>query len=123
MTSTWWAFLTTGIIAGIASGLFGIGGGLVIMPILVFALRMDQHAAVGTSLIALLLPVGIFAVWNFWQAGKITTEHLRGGLWIALGIAAGAYFGSHLAIAMNPVVLRRAFGVFLLVAAGRMLIG
>jgi uncharacterized membrane protein YfcA len=122
VTGTWWAFLATGIIAGIASGLFGIGGGLVIMPILVFALRMDQHAAVGTSLIALLLPVGIFAVWNFWQAGKITAEHLRGGLWIALGIAAGAYLGSHLAIAMNPVMLRRAFGVFLLVAAGRMLI-
>ena len=123
MAGAWWAFLITGIVAGIASGLFGIGGGLVIMPILVFALRMDQHAAVGTSLIALLLPVGIFAVWNFWQAGKITADHLRGGLWIALGLAAGAYFGSHLTIAMNPQMLRRAFGLFLLIAAGRMLIG
>lgn len=123
MTGTWWAFLVTGVVAGVASGLFGIGGGLVIMPILVFALRMDQHAAVGTSLIALLLPVGILAVWNYWQAGKITAEHLRGGLWIACGIAAGAYLGSHLAIAMNPLMLRRAFGLFLLIAAGRMLIG
>lgn len=123
MTGTWWAFLITGVVAGIASGLFGIGGGLVIMPILVFALRMDQHAAVGTSLIALLLPVGILAVWNFWQAGKITTEHFRGGLWIALGLAAGAYLGSHLAIGMSPQTLRRAFGLFLLIAAGRMLVG
>lgn len=122
MTGTWWAFLVTGVIAGIASGLFGIGGGLVIMPILVFALRMDQHAAVGTSLIALLLPVGILAVWNYWQAGKITAEHLRGGLWIACGLALGAFWGSKLAIAMNPDLLRKAFGAFLLLAAARMLI-
>jgi len=123
MSAVWWTFLLTGMIAGVASGLFGIGGGLVIMPILIFGLRMDQHAAVGTSLIALLLPVGFLAVWNFWQAGKITSEHLRGGLWIALGLALGAYLGSHLAISMNPQTLRRAFGLFLLIAAGRMLVG
>jgi len=121
MTNAWWAFLTTGLIAGVASGLFGIGGGLVIMPILIFALRMEPHAAVGTSLTALLLPVGIMAVWNYWQAGKITPEHLRGGLWIAFGLAFGAYLGSKLALTMSPDLLRRSFGLFLLLAAGRML--
>ena len=70
MTSAW-GFVVTGVAAGIASGLFGIGGGLVIIPVLVFIFGMDQHAANGTSLVALLLPVGAFAVWNYWQAGKI----------------------------------------------------
>lgn len=113
-------FIATGLVAGIASGMFGIGGGLIIMPILIFALRMDYLVAVGTSLIALLLPVGFLAVWNYWQAGKITADHIRGGLWIALGLAVGAYFGSHIAMVMNPVILRRVFAVFLMLAAGRM---
>ena len=118
---SWLVFLVTGITAGIASGVFGIGGGLVIIPILVFFLSMDQHAASGTSLVALLFPVGIFAVWNYWQAGKINYEHLRAGLWMALGLAGGAYLGSKIAIAMPPDHLRRAFAIMMIAAAGRML--
>jgi len=116
----WWPFLLTGVIAGIASGMFGIGGGLVIIPILVFAFGMDQHAASGTSLVALLLPVGAFAVWNYWQAGKIHAEHLRAGVWLALGLAVGAYGGSKLAIGLDPLTLRRIFSGFMVIAAVRM---
>lgn len=118
--TNWWGFVLTGILAGIASGLFGIGGGLVIIPILVFMFGMDQHQANGTSLVALLLPVGALAVWNYWQAGKINQTHVAAGLWVALGIALGAYLGSHLAIGINPVTLRRAFAACMVVAAAKM---
>lgn len=119
MTSAW-GFVVTGVAAGVASGLFGIGGGLVIIPVLVFIFGMDQHAANGTSLVALLLPVGAFAVWNYWQAGKINYSHLHAGLWLALGLAVGAYLGSHLAIGLSPQTLRRIFAVFMVLAAAKM---
>ena len=118
----WWAFLATGVLAGIASGLFGIGGGLIIIPVLVFAFGMDQHAASGTSLVALLLPVGAFAVWNYFQAGKIGISHIQSGLWLAVGLAVGAFFGSRLAIGMNPQTLRRVFAVFMILTGVRMVI-
>jgi uncharacterized membrane protein YfcA len=116
----WWGFLATGLLAGVASGLFGIGGGLVIIPMLVFVFGMDQHAANGTSLVALLLPVGAFAVWNYWQAGKIGQDHLQAGLWVALGIAIGAHIGSQIAVGLDPVMLRRIFAVCMVLAAGKM---
>jgi uncharacterized membrane protein YfcA len=115
----WWGYILTGILAGIASGLFGIGGGLVIIPILIFVFGMDQHAANGTSLVALLLPVGAFAVWNYWHAGKINQSHLQAGLWVALGMAAGAYLGSKFAVGLNPQTLRRIFAIFMILAAGK----
>ena len=117
---SWWAFVVTGLVAGIASGMFGIGGGLIIIPVLVLGFKMDQHAASGTSLVALLLPVGAFAVWNYWQAGKIGTDHFYSGLWLALGIAIGAFFGSKIAMGMSPATLRKIFAGFMVLAAGRM---
>lgn len=120
--ASWWGFVLTGLVAGIASGMFGIGGGLIIIPVLVFAFGMDQHAANGTSLVALLLPVGAFAVWNYYDAGKIGVEHIKSGLWLAFGLAVGAYFGSQIAVAISPLVLRRIFAVFMILAAGRMAI-
>jgi uncharacterized membrane protein YfcA len=122
MNYSWWPFFVTGLVAGIASGMFGIGGGLVIIPILVFVFGMDQHAASGTSLVALLLPVGVFAVWNYWHAGKIQAEHLRAGILLAVGLAAGAYWGSKIAIGLDPLTLRRVFAGFMVAAAIRMAI-
>lgn len=119
----WWMFVVTGFLAGIASGMFGIGGGIIIVPVLVLGFKMEQQVASGTSLIALLLPVGAFAVWNYWQAGKIGAEHFSGGLWLAVGIAAGAFFGSNIAIGLNPETLRKIFAGFMVVAAGRMAFG
>ncbi len=116
----WWGFLVTGVVAGVASGLFGIGGGLVIVPILIFVFGMDQHAANGTSLMALLLPVGGLAVWNYWQAGRINQSHIHGGLWVALGLALGAYVGSYLAVGLSPLILKRSFALFLLIVAAKL---
>lgn len=120
LTPQWLLFVITGIAAGIASGLFGIGGGIIIVPILVFIFGYTQVAASGTSLVALLLPVGAFAVWNYWRAQKITGDNVSAGLFIGLGIALGAVLGSQLAITMSQDTLRRIFAIFLMLVAVKM---
>ncbi|MEO5797885.1 MAG: sulfite exporter TauE/SafE family protein [Gemmatimonadales bacterium] len=103
-------FLAVGLAAGVLSGLFGIGGGVVIVAALVSVGKMPIHIAVGTSLAALLLPVGLLGVREYWKAGHID---LRAAGLIALGIAIGVYFGARFAQGLTPVTLQRAFAVFL----------
>lgn len=119
-STNWLWFIATGIAAGIASGLFGIGGGIIIVPILVYIFGYTQIAASGTSLVALLLPVGIFAVMNYWREQKIGGEQISAGLLIGLGIAAGALLGSQIAVNVNQDALRKAFSVFLVIIAIKM---
>lgn len=105
--------ILTGFIAGICSGLFGIGGGVIMVPIMMLGLGFAQTTANGTSLVALLLPVGILGAWQYYQAGKITGDHIVYGLLLALGLFIGAYFGSKIAINMDEALLRKCFAVFL----------
>ncbi len=98
-----------GISAGVLSGLFGIGGGIIIVPALVLLLGMPQHMATGTSLVALLLPVGILGVYNYYQNGNITSENIRFGLILAVGLFVGAYFGSKIAIGLSRETLQKMF--------------
>ena len=102
-------FLVIGLAAGIASGLFGIGGGVLIVPALVFLCGFTQELSVGTSLAVLLPPVGLAAVLNYYRHGNVD---LKGALWIALGLFLGAWFGSLLAQKMGDAWLKLAFGVF-----------
>ncbi len=113
-------FITIGLAAGICSGLFGIGGGIIIVPLLAMMAKMNQHAATGTSLVALLLPVGILGVWNYYQAGKITADNIHIGLWIALGLLIGAFFGAKISIELDEQLLRRMFAVFLVLVAAKL---
>jgi len=99
----------TGLVAGLLSGLFGLGGGALIIPALVLIFGFTQHKAQGTSLVALLLPVGILGVIRYWKAGNLD---LIAGLIIAAGLFAGAYFGAGWANKLNEVWLKRAFGIF-----------
>jgi uncharacterized protein len=110
----------TGVAAGILAGTFGLGGGLIVTPFLVLILGYSQQTANGTSLVALLGPVGIFGVMAYYNAGKITGVHIRAGLIIALGMLAGTYFGSKLALALPETIVRRAFAVFLVIMAFKM---
>jgi uncharacterized membrane protein YfcA len=109
-----------GAIAGICSGLFGIGGGIVIVPLLIFVLGYQQQNATATSLAALLLPVGALGVWEYYKAGKLSPEHFKVGLLIALGLFIGAYIGSKIAINLPETLLRRMFACFLVVIAMRL---
>lgn len=109
-----------GVLAGFCSGMFGIGGGIVLVPGLVFILGFSQHTASGTSLVALLLPVGALGVWQYYVAGKIGPEQIRYGFWIALGMFAGAFLGAKLAVNLPGIWMQRLFSGLLLVAAARL---
>jgi uncharacterized protein len=116
----WYYLLLVGLLAGIASGLFGIGGGLVIVPALVTLLRFDQHRAVGTSLAALLLPVALPAVLSYYNAGKLD---LGVAFFVALGLIAGAFAGAKIALGLSPARVKQLYGVFLLVMGLRFIFG
>jgi len=106
--------LLLGLGVGVLVGLFGIGGGAVLVPALVYLLRMDQHLAQGTSLFVLLPPVGLGALFAYWKCGDVD---LPPGILCALGILAGGYLGSLIAIPMSSNNLKGALGCFLMLSA------
>ena len=113
-------FLAIGVCAGVLAGVFGVGGGLIIVPALIFFAGYSQTAATGTSLVALLLPIGIAGVYAYYDAGKINSTNIKAGLLISLGMFLGSYFGAKIALSLPDYVLKRAFCVFLVVVAARM---
>jgi uncharacterized membrane protein YfcA len=112
--------LMIGLGAGVLAGMFGIGGGLVIVPALALIFGMKQHAAVGTSLGALLLPVGALSAWVYWKNGNLNVGY---SALIALGLFLGAYVGARLVEPVSDVTLRRMFGVFLILVSLRLIWG
>jgi uncharacterized protein len=110
-------FIAIGFFSGILSGLFGIGGGLVIVPALIFLVRLTPLTATGTSLAALVLPVGALGAWEYYKKGHL---NVPAALFVAVGLFLGAWVGARLAQHLTPVQLKRAFAVFLVLVAGRM---
>jgi uncharacterized protein len=106
--------LVLGLAAGVLSSMVGIGGGVVIVPSLVFLFAVSQKMAQGTSLAMLLPPIGILAVMNYYKAGYVDLR--IAGVLVAAFIA-GSYFGSKLALNLDEAVLKRIFGIFLLLLA------
>ena len=109
-------YILIGVAAGVLSVLFGIGGGVVIVPALLLVARMTPLTATGTSLGALLLPVGALGAWEYYRKGQLD---LRVALLLAVGLFFGAFFGAKFAQLLTPVQLRRAFAVFLVLVAIR----
>lgn len=110
-------FIGIGFFAGILSGIFGIGGGVVIVPALIFFARLTPLSATGTSLAALLLPVGALGAWEYYKKGHL---NIPAALMIAAGLFVGAWIGARLAQQLSPTQLKRAFAVFLVLVATRM---
>jgi len=106
--------LLLGLGVGIAVGLMGIGGGIVLVPALVYLKGMNQHMAQGTSLLPQLAPIGAGALYHYWKEGHVDW---RAGLTCAAGILSGGYIGSLLALRTPSNHLRGMFGVFLMVTA------
>jgi uncharacterized membrane protein YfcA len=106
--------LLLGFGVGVLVGLLGIGGGVVLVPAMVYLLRMDQHMAQGTSLFILLPPLGIGALIAYWKRGQVD---LRAGIFCALGMMTGAYLGSLIAIPLASRNLKGLFGCFLMLLA------
>jgi uncharacterized protein len=103
--------LLIGTVVGILSGIFGIGGGVLIVPLLIGLLKFTPSKAVGTSLAAMLLPVGILAVWKYAKAGDVD---FRVAFAMAVGIFVMAYVGAHIGLAVGNTWVTRGFGVLLL---------
>ncbi|HMI62676.1 MAG TPA: sulfite exporter TauE/SafE family protein [Puia sp.] len=110
--------LLVGLLAGMLSGLVGLGGGVIIVPALVFLLGFSQHQATGTSLGILLLPAGIFAVINYYKRGYVDMNVV---LLVFAGFLVGGYLGSRISVSLSEVTLKKIFGVVLLLIAGKVL--
>lgn len=107
----------TGLAGGVLSGIFGIGGGLIIVPGLILLLNMTVKQAAGTSLAALLLPVGILGALEYWRAGHINVPIAA---LLAVGLLVGAFIGARLAIGLPGELVQRAFGVLLVLVGIRL---
>jgi len=112
-------YILLGLLVGALSGIVGIGGGIMIIPALVYFFHMSQHKAQGTSLTALLAPIGALAFWEYYKAGNVD---LKAGLLIALGFLIGGYFGGLWAQHLPEVVLRRVFGTLLAIIGIQLLL-
>ena len=117
--TTWMLLLGIGLIAGLASGFVGIGGGMIIVPALVFGLGLSQHMAQGTSLAMMIPPIGILAVMSYYKAGAVQVQYAA---ILAVTFVLGAWLGSKWALKLNPTLVRFVFGVFMALAAGRLII-
>lgn len=107
-----------GIAAGMLSGLVGVGGGIIIVPSLVYLLAFSQKQAQGTSLGILLLPIGILGVWQYYKSGYIDWHTV----WlVALGFLAGSYFGSKIAMNISQETVKKIFAILMILVACKML--
>lgn len=102
--------LLMGIGVGVASGLFGVGGGTLLVPLLVLLFGYDQHAAQGTSLVALVPPTGLLAFLNYAHAGEV---NWMAGFWIMPAVFLGSMAGAHFAEELSSRRLRRAVAILL----------
>jgi len=103
-----------GLLAGLLSGLVGVGGGILMIPLLIMFLGFTQHQAQGTALFAMLPPIGILAAMNYYKQGYVKWEY---AVVIALAFVAGGYLGSKMSLSLSPQIIRRLFGVVMLIGA------
>ena len=106
--------LVIGLLAGFASGMVGIGGGIIIVPALVYFLALTQHQAQGVSIGMLLMPVGFMAAFNYYKSGNLNFQY---SLIIGLTFIVGAYLGSKVSLQVDEVIMKRIFGVFIFLIA------
>ena len=113
-------FIIIGVVAGILSGFFGIGGGVIIVPALIYICGFTQLTAQGTSLAVLLPPVGILAFLEYYKKGNVD---IKAGIIICITVLIGAMFGGKIAQHISPEILKKGFAVFMLLISLKMLFG
>jgi len=113
-------YLLLGLTAGIFSGVIGIGGGIIIVPALVFLFGLSQHQAQGTTLALLVPPIGILAAWTYYRQGYV---NLQIAAFICLGFFFGSLLGAKVAIGLSDTALEKVFGVALLLISLKMIFG
>ncbi|MFZ4400838.1 MAG: TSUP family transporter [Bacteroidales bacterium] len=111
--------LAIGLAAGIFGGMVGLGGGVIMIPAMIYFLGMSQQAAQGTSLAVMLPPVGLMAVMNYYKAGQMNFKYAA---LIAIAFFVGGYFGSKIALNISPEKMKKVFAIALMLIAVNMLI-
>jgi len=111
--------LVLGLVAGVLAGLAGVGGGIIVVPVLVFVFGLTQHQAQGTSLAVLIPPIGILAAIEYYRRGDV---NLKAAALIAAGLFVGSLLGAKIALGLPQATLRKVFGVVLLLASMRYLL-
>lgn len=110
--------LSVGFGAGLLSGFLGIGGGIIVVPLLVIILGYSQHAAQGTSLAFLLMPIGILAVMNYYKAGNV---NIKAALIMAITFLVGSFISSKIVVSIDEMYLKKGFAIFLIIYAVKLL--
>jgi len=106
-----------GLLTGTFSGMLGIGGGIIIIPALVYLMGFTWHQAIGTSLAVMLPPIGLFAAYNFYKEGQINITY---ALIIAFAFMIGSYFSSKIAVHLNENILRKTFSILMIAVSVKM---
>jgi uncharacterized membrane protein YfcA len=115
--TTFLTLVIIGLMAGVFGGLFGVGGAIIMIPAMVYFLKVDQHTAQGTSLAVMLPPIGLFAAYNYYKAGQVNIWY---AVVIALAFMVGGYFGSLISLKLPENLMRKLFALVLIVFALRM---
>ncbi|MBU1243282.1 sulfite exporter TauE/SafE family protein [Myxococcota bacterium] len=110
-------YMLVGLSAGVASGLLGIGGAILIIPALIYFFGFDQKMAQGTTLLLMVPPIGLMAALEYYKQGN---TNIKAAAVIALFFFIGGLFGARLALRLDPLILRRIFAVFLMIVSIRM---
>jgi len=112
------SFVLLGLVAGALSGLIGIGGGIIIVPALIFIFGFTQHQAQGTTLALMVPPIGLLAAWAYYSQGYVD---IRVAAWVCAGFLIGGFLGAKLATGLPNMVLQKVFGGALLLISLKML--
>ncbi len=119
-TSILISLILIGLLAGFFSGTLGVGGSVIMIPLLILWVNFSQHEAQGTSLAVLAVPVTLLAAYNYYQEGFVNWKY---AIVIAVTFVIGGYLGSKLAISINQALLKKIFGGVLLIVAIKMMFG
>ena len=115
-----WRFIVLGLFTGIASGLLGLGGGIIMVPFMIYVMKLPYPAATGTSLMAMVLPVGALGVYHYYKSGHINETNFKWGLMLAIGLFIGTFIGARLLPYIPLAILSKVFAVFMVYGAVRM---
>ena len=113
-------YIILGLVAGVASGLMGIGGGVIIVPALVLLFGLTQHTAQGTTLAMMIPPIGLLAVWKYYHEGNVD---FKIAAFMCLGFFIGGLLGAKIAIGIPEAMLKKIFGIFFLIVSLKMIWG
>ncbi len=114
------SYAILGLIAGIFSGVVGVGGGMILVPALVFIFKMSQHQAQGTTLALMIPPIGLLAVLDYYKHGYVD---IKAAAFICLGFFIGGFFGAKIANHISNEMLSKIFGLSMVVLGLKMILG